>query len=409
MNYGLPYMGSKNRIAEWVVDILPSSDRLYDLFAGGCAITHCAMLSGKWNNYVINDINPGVTQLFLDAMDGKYKDENRWISREDFFKLKDDDPFVACCWSFGNDWKTYMYGPKIEPYKKACHYAIVFDDWGQYAELCPETVEAAKNAVEGLTDTRERRLAFGPSVVKRLKELNDETLLTENPLYKSVKRKSDGKFKDLESFESMESLERINSLIHLQSLQSLERNERINSIMRLQNQERLERINSIYDVNPLYKSTVANNNIKIQNLINNDRVNNIYEVNPFYKAIENAKSHKFTSLLSTERLQNQERLERINSISSTIKPERLCLDYRDVGITPNSTVYCDIPYIEKGGYNVGFNHDEFYEWALSRPFDVYISEYSMPEGFTCIGEKTRLMSFSKKGSKNTTEKIFINR
>ena len=118
MNYGLPYMGSKNRIAEWVVDILPSSDRLYDLFAGGCAITHCAMLSGKWNNYVINDINPGVTQLFLDAMDGKYKDENRWISREDFFKLKDDDPFVACCWSFGNDWKTYMYGPNIEPYKK---------------------------------------------------------------------------------------------------------------------------------------------------------------------------------------------------------------------------------------------------------------------------------------------------
>lgn len=303
MNYGLPYMGSKNRIAEWVVDILPASDTLYDLFAGGCAITHCAMLSGKWNNYVINDINPGVTQLFLDAMDGKYKDENRWISREDFFKLKDDDPFVACCWSFGNDWKTYMYGPNIEPYKKACHYAIVFDDWGQYAELCPETVEAAKNAVEGLTDTRERRLAFGPSVVKRLKELNNETLLTENPLYKSVQKRS-------------------NDVIQFQNIESL---------------------------------------------------------------------------------------ERINSISSTIRPERLCLDYRDVGITPNSTVYCDIPYIEKQKYAGGFDHEAFYEWALSRPFDVYISEYSMPEGFTCIGEKTRLMSMSSKGSRNTIEKIFINR
>lgn len=300
-------MGSKNRIAEWVVDILPASDTLYDLFAGGCAITHCAMLSGKWNNYVINDINPGVTQLFLDAMDGKYKDENRWISREDFFKLKDDDPFVACCWSFGNNWKTYMYNPKIEPYKKACHYAIVFDDWGQYAELCPETVEAAKNAVEGLTDTRERRLAFGPSVVKRLKELNDESLLTENPLYKSVKRKSNGKFRNLEMLQSLE------------------------------------------------------------------------------------------------------RLERINSISSTIRPERLCLDYRDVGITPNSTVYCDIPYIEKQKYAGGFDHEAFYEWALSRPFDVYISEYSMPEGFTCIGEKTRLMTLNDKRSYNTIEKLFINR
>lgn len=373
MNYGLPYMGSKNRIAEWVVDILPSSDRLYDLFAGGCAITHCAMLSGKWNNYVINDINPGVTQLFLDAMDGKYKDENRWISREDFFKLKDDDPFVACCWSFGNSWKTYMYNPKIEPYKKACHYAIVFDDWGQYAELCPETVEAAKNAVEGLTDTKERRLAFGPAVINRLKELNDESLLTEHPLYKSIKKRKIKGFNNFRPLQNQERTERINNLMHLQSLESLERNERINSLRHLQslqNQERLERINSIYEVNPLYKSTVANNNFKIQNLMG---------------------------------------LDRINSISSTIRPERLCIDYRDVGITPNSTVYCDIPYIEKAGYNVGFNHDEFYEWALSRPFDVYISEYSMPEGFTCIGEKTRQMSFSSKGSRNTTEKIFINR
>jgi site-specific DNA-adenine methylase len=343
MNYGLPYMGSKNRIAEWVVDILPASDTLYDLFAGGCAITHCAMLSGKWNNYVINDINPGVTQLFLDAIDGKYKDENRWISREDFFKLKDDDPFVACCWSFGNDWKTYMYGPKIEPYKKACHYAIVFDDWGQYAELCPETVEAAKNAVEGLTDTRERRMAFGPSVVKRLKELNDETLLNENPLYESVKRKNSNELKSIDNLSALQILE---------------------------NQERNERINSIYNVNPLYKSTVANNDFKVECLM---------------------------------------RLDSINSISSTVKPKRLCIDYRDVGITPNSTVYCDIPYIEKKKYAGGFDHEAFYEWALSRPFDVYISEYSMPEGFTCIGEKTRLMSLSSKGSRNTIEKIFINR
>ena len=337
MNYGLPYMGSKNRIAEWVVDILPANDTLYDLFAGGCSITHCAMLSGKWNNYVINDINPGVTQLFLDAMDGKYKDENRWISREDFFKLKDKDSYVRYCWSFGNG-GGYMYSKAIEPYKKACHYAIVFDDWGQYAELCPETVEVAKNAVEGLTDTRERRLAFGLSVVKRLKELNDESLLTENPLYKSIQKR---KIKGFNNFRPSENL------------------------------EKLERIDSIYNVNPLYKSTVANNNFKVESLM---------------------------------------RLDRINSISSTVKPKRLCIDYRDVGITPNSTVYCDIPYIEKEKYNTDFDHEAFYEWALSRPFDVYISEYSMPEGFTCIGEKKKNMSLSPVGgSRNTIEKIFINR
>lgn len=35
MRYGMPYQGSKSRIAEWVVDTLPKSHTLVDLFAGG--------------------------------------------------------------------------------------------------------------------------------------------------------------------------------------------------------------------------------------------------------------------------------------------------------------------------------------------------------------------------------------
>ena len=54
--YGVPYKGSKNAIAEWVVNTLPAGNRLVDLFAGGCAVTHCAMLSGKWNNYMANPV-----------------------------------------------------------------------------------------------------------------------------------------------------------------------------------------------------------------------------------------------------------------------------------------------------------------------------------------------------------------
>ena len=33
--YGMPWQGSKSRIAEWVIDILPPSHTLVDLFAGG--------------------------------------------------------------------------------------------------------------------------------------------------------------------------------------------------------------------------------------------------------------------------------------------------------------------------------------------------------------------------------------
>ena len=35
VRYGLPYKGSKNGIADWIVDNLPSADVFVDLFFGG--------------------------------------------------------------------------------------------------------------------------------------------------------------------------------------------------------------------------------------------------------------------------------------------------------------------------------------------------------------------------------------
>ena len=134
MRYGVPYTGGKNGIAKWVVDNLPRAKNFVDVFAGGCAITHAALLSGKYENFIANDLSPA-PQLFLDAIHGKYRNEKRWISREDFFRLKDTDAYVKYCFSFGNDGQTYMYGKDIEPWKKALHYAIVYDDKRLIAEL----------------------------------------------------------------------------------------------------------------------------------------------------------------------------------------------------------------------------------------------------------------------------------
>ena len=133
-NYGVPYKGSKNKIAKQIIDFLPSGGTLYDLFAGGCAITHCAMESGKYDRYIVNDIEPGITQLFIDAVNGKYANEKRWISREDFFKLKESDPYVKYCWSFGNNGRDYLYSKEIEPLKKHLHN-IFFAENSQEARL----------------------------------------------------------------------------------------------------------------------------------------------------------------------------------------------------------------------------------------------------------------------------------
>lgn len=129
MKYGLPYKGSKNKLAERIVRLLPRRTNLVDLFCGGCAVSHAALLMGKFKHIYINDINWMCPTLFMDALQGKYANDTRWISREDFFRLRDTDPYVAMVWSFGNNMRNYLYSKEIEPLKKAIHYALFFSDY----------------------------------------------------------------------------------------------------------------------------------------------------------------------------------------------------------------------------------------------------------------------------------------
>lgn len=202
MKYGLPYMGSKNAIVPFILQVIPKAQNFYDLFAGGCAITHGAMLTNKWQNFIINDIDEGITKLFIDAINGKYKDEKRWVSREDFFKLKDTDPYVAYCWSFGNNpAKGYMYGAYIEPWKKALHYARVLNDYSLLKEM---GIEGSGTAL----DIKKHQKEYASKYCAWFKKVNEgETLSNVNKI-------------GLRTLESLESLERLQRLQSLQSLQS---------------------------------------------------------------------------------------------------------------------------------------------------------------------------------------------
>lgn len=186
MKFGMSYMGSKNRIAKWIIDNLPPAEHFYDLFGGGGAISHCALLSGKYKYVHYNELNPLIAKAFTMAVNGEFKNENRWISREDFFKLKDADPYVALCFSFGNNNKGYCYSREIEPLKKAVHYAICFNDF---------------------------------SLLKDLNIHIDENLKGRLPICKAIKE-----FLNLNHLilQHLISLERLQSLERLERLQSLE-------------------------------------------------------------------------------------------------------------------------------------------------------------------------------------------
>ena len=199
MNYGIPYKGSKNKIAENIIAQLPPAKHFYDLFGGGGAMTHCALLSGKYEVVHYNELNPLVFKAFKMAINGEFKNENRWISREDFERLKDSDPYVAICFSFGNNLKAYAYNSETEKFKKAVHYSIFFNDnslLNKYIDL--------KNFKYSSNNIKERRLELQRFLT---------VLLNENKIVDTVRKHFNTENNHARSvIESVERLERLQSL-----------------------------------------------------------------------------------------------------------------------------------------------------------------------------------------------------
>lgn len=89
----------------------------------------------------------------------------------------------------------------------------------------------------------------------------------------------------------------------------------------------------------------------------------------------------------------------------------LCGDYREVEIPDNAVVYSDPPYKNATGYATGaFNTEEFWEYMrkISKNANVFISEESAPEDFSCVWEKSLRRQLDNQGG-NTfmrIEKLF---
>lgn len=237
--YGLPYKGSKDKICEKICSLFPIKENFYDLFMGGASITHYQLLQNQYKNYYANDFNPLVVKAFDMAIHGKFRNETRWISHEEFDKLKNIDPYVAFCFSFGNDLKSYAYGKDVEPYKKALHYAIVFQEY----ELLNEIFNNIDfTFLDNIDNKNERRL--------RLRQF--------------MKRNNLGHNTPLENVERLNSLNRF--AMDDSSLNRLPTNEHLQSLLQLESVQRLEIFSASYDeikikpnsiiyVDPPYKGT----------------------------------------------------------------------------------------------------------------------------------------------------------
>lgn len=139
-------------------------------------------------------------QGFVDCISGKYQDDDRWISHEDFDRLKGQgDLLVDLCFSFGNNWrKGYAYSHDIEPYKKALHYAVLLNGYAPMKELCGVDL----SPLHSISDKYKRYV-----VAKKL-------IGGQLPLVV-------GGLESLERTQRLQSLERLQSLNNLQSLEKL--------------------------------------------------------------------------------------------------------------------------------------------------------------------------------------------
>ena len=361
MRYGIPYQGSKNKIALWVVDNLPSGKTFVDLFAGGCAVTHAALLSGKWDSIISNDINEG-PKIFEDAIRGKYTDEKRWISREDFERLKNTDPYVSICWSFGNNRTEYLYSKEIEPWKKALHFARVYDDYTLFREFGIKTTGSKKDILENKSVYKEKYIKWWisqqPYNTEELTELiriTKEDIATEEDSLRNY----------------------LLTGLKQSGLSQSEVQKRLGTQMA---GHYFGRSQWSFPTKEMYQ--------KMQTFM------------PYPTEYE-----ELTALYNLKKsLQSLESLERLQRLESLQK------DYEEVWIPEDAVVYADPPY--KGtccsGYLTSFDYERFENWLNDSPNMVIVSEYSAPRGCVEIAAIKKRSTFGtgNKGGCNT-EKLFV--
>ena len=366
MAYGVPYKGSKNKIAESLTGRLPSASNFVDLFCGGCAMTHAALLSGKWKNIYANDLDGRGLRLFLGAANGVYKDEVRWISHEDFFRLKETDPYISVCWSFGNNLCNYLYSKEIEPWKRALHWARVYNDLSGFRAM-------GVNTDGTRTDIIAHKDEYKAAYIRWYLAQHGERMPSQDVMMR---------IKEHIKLTKDELRQYLRDALKESGLSQAEVGRRLGNNMA-----------SHYFGYSQWQFPTEENYNKMHEWMPLKSYAEVYALQKLNCRLDNLQS-----LQSLERLQS---LENLQSLHPSFQ------DYREVRIPENSVVYCDIPYRDTDGYSSDFNHNEFYEWAKRQTELVVISEYSMPEGFCEVFGRLHISSLSPTSKHHVTEKLFV--
>lgn len=377
MKYGLPYKGSKNKLAERIVSLLPKRTHLIDLFCGGCAVSHAALLRNKYEHIHINDINWMCPTLFIDALNGKYQNETRWISREDFFRLKDTDPYVAVVWSFGNNLRDYLYSKEIEPLKKAIHYAIFFRDYSLGKDLGYDL-----SFIDPISDIQ-RRYAAVKRYFSQFGHFQQQSFEGGQRVATNCKlntSRGGGRIIEIAEHRSLRTAQYQPSVLRGGQIASA----------RLETIERLTNVRQNFNIKNAAAESAGFKKKKSTGRTLQRRTSQLHCTDC------NTGSDNYPC--------REIRGGQFSNITSSV------LDYAKVEIPKDSVIYCDIPYEDTNVYNKaeGFDYERFYDWCEHQTQPVFISSYQMPDDrFDCIEEFSHRSTLSATANNLVTERIYV--
>lgn len=365
--YGICYQGSKNKIAKKIIELLPKRKYFVDLFAGGCAMSHCALIANKYEKIILNDTNADILKLFKNAIAGKHKGRDEFVSKKEYYERKNSDEFIRYLWSFSGSGLHYIYATYKEKFIGAYDSAIK-GDFSGLKEFGISSLDEIAPALARASKFRDfLKVSFGAHKDPQKEQMRE---------YLNSARKKAG----LSIKEVIARLNTSGASHYFQKSQW--------QMPTRENYEKMRDFLELMDFDELPAQT------------------NTSLTNAFYL---------LSSINSASELRHQRvitQLNELSSLSGRAKDIKITnKDYSKVSLPKPAecVIYCDPPYYKtecKAYDKNAFNHAKFYghlKKLKTKDYDIYLSEYCAPSEFKEIA------NFKLGGSKFTTNRVAIER
>ena len=391
--WGAAYQGSKSKIADEIISLLPARKYFVDAFSGGGALAHCALESGKFEHIIANDLQTKeiLEAHFLWTPEQHLEFQKRWVTKEEFEQT--NDLYIKTCWSFSNNRKAYIYSKACYEYKRRLHNAICFGEYREFEDYCGIDL----SEIDSYKDLNERRKAARRAILKALKPYSfKETINNNTHIPKEIYDAILAGNKDWRSLGNnrLENSKNVENMLCLTNLERTKQDKSIDTLQKLQSMEAAKYSKGLVSI------------ISSENLERTKQGKSIETL----QELQSMEATKYSK--NVESLAQEENLLRSKSITaSNISITSKSYDEIDLPDPSETVIICDPPYRDTQGYQIEFDNDKFEQWCIDKAkqgYEIFVCEYNIANpAFEEVWSKEVINSGGgNKNQKRSIEKLY---